>query len=143
MTLHDLAARCESARGPSCIECGKLTTLVDGSRIYPHRADLYSKNYWLCECGAYCGCHGTTTQPLGYPCGPETRKARSEAHTAFDQLWKSGLMRRASAYKALAEALGMSHRDCHIGMMDAATARRVPEIAAALRARAQIEGQEA
>lgn len=120
---------------PKCIECGNLASLTDGSAIYPHRRDLYAKRFWLCECGAYCGCHGMTTQPLGYPCGPETRKARSAAHAAFDPIWKTGIMRRNSAYKALADALGIDRKDCHIGMMDADTARKVPAISQSLKAR--------
>ena len=38
--------------GPRCIECGKAEcSLVGGNAIYPHRRDLYEKNFWLCTCG--------------------------------------------------------------------------------------------
>lgn len=120
--------------GVRCIECDGMATLTDGHAIYPHRPDLYAKSFYRCRCGAYCGCHPGTTQALGYPCGPETRRARSAAHAAFDPLWKRGKMSRASAYKWLAEQLGIQKSDCHIGMMDAETARRVPTIIAALEA---------
>ncbi len=113
---------------PTCIECANTAALVTGKRIYPHRPDLYGKSFWLCECGAYCGCHPGTTDPLGYPCGPATRQARSRAHAAFDPLWRGkGGMSRGDAYRWLARRLGIDKRDCHIGMMDAqmadATAR--------------------
>lgn len=114
---------------PTCIECASAARLVGGKRIYPHRRDLYDRHFWLCECGAYCGTHRGTTEPLGYPCGPVTRKARSRAHAAFDPLWrgKNAPMRRGEAYQWLAKRLGISKRDCHIGMMNAemadATAR--------------------
>lgn len=111
-----------------CMECGKRAALVGGLHIYPHRPDLFSKKFWLCECGAYVGCHGGGTEPLGYPAGPETRKARSAAHAAFDPLWKRGQMKRSQAYKWLAAQLGQSPGETHISWMDAATARRVVEV---------------
>ena len=108
-----------------CMECGQGAKLVGGKAIYPHRADLHSKRYWRCDCGAYVGCHGDTTNPLGYPAGPATRRARSEAHAAFDPLWKREGMKRSAAYQWLAAALGLPPHATHISWMDAATARRV------------------
>lgn len=58
----------------------------------------------------------------------ETHDARTEAHKWFDMLWQSGMTRR-EAYRKLAAAMGMSLKDCHIKLMDAATARRVVEVA--------------
>lgn len=119
-----MTGRCKMT-GPSCMECGALASLVGGERIYPHRPDLFVKWFWLCECGAYCGCHPNTEAALGHPCGPETRKARSAAHAAFDPLWKRGGMHRAKAYAWLSEATGIAPARCHIGMMTADEARSV------------------
>lgn len=121
---------------PPCGECGKPAGMVGGLAIYPHRADLAAKWFWRCACGAYCGVHSGTLKPLGSPANAETRKARSAAHAAFDPLWErrqrlSGLSKghaRGKGYKWLAAQLGIDAKDCHIGMMDAATARRVVEI---------------
>jgi len=113
---------------PNCLECGKMAKLVKGDAIYPHRPDLYHKNFWLCRCGAYCGCHGATTRPLGFPAGAETRRARNAAHAAFDPLWKSGKMTRREAYTWLASQLGIAPEDCHVGMMRADRAWQVAEI---------------
>lgn len=112
-------------KGPTCIECGKMTNLVGGLKIYPHRPDLASKRFWLCDCGAYCGCHGNTSQALGFPAGPETRKARSAAHAAFDPLWKSGKMTRRKAYELLSAETMIPPEQAHIGMMTAEEAWRV------------------
>lgn len=112
-------------QGPQCIECGEHSKLVRGDKVYPHRPDLFSRNFYLCACGAYCGTHKGTTKPLGYPCGPETRKARMRAHEAFDKLWKGTQMRRDRAYAWLQEAMGMNRRQCHIGKMSQAEAERV------------------
>lgn len=110
---------------PICIECGRTAQLVKGDRVYPHRADLWHKNFWLCRCGAYCGCHGVTTRPLGHPCGADTRKARMAAHAAFDPLWKSQQMGRREAYTWLSGAMGIPVELTHIGMMTAEQAREV------------------
>lgn len=116
----------------TCIECGGQGQLVTGKDIYPHRPDLYAKHFYRCACGAYCGCHPNSIVPLGHPCGPETRKARSAAHAAFDPLWKNGgPMSRHQAYKWLAQQLGIDPAFCHIGMMTAERARRVVEIVTA------------
>ena len=59
----------------------------------------------------------------------DTHEARKAAHAAFDPIWKRGKMRRGDAYQFLADKLGLSMTDCHMKLMDAATAQRVPGIA--------------
>jgi hypothetical protein len=64
-----------------------------------------------------------------------------KAHAAFDPIWqnrfriKSKLdpkykqaMARGGRYKKLAEAMGMSMKECHIGMFDVEQCKRVVEI---------------
>lgn len=121
---------------PICIECGGRGELVDGQRIYPHRPDLYAKRFYLCACGAYCGCHPGSVVPLGNPCGPVTRRARRAAHDEFDPLWKRGPMSRASAYAWLSKETGIPPQQCHIGMMTAEQANLVVTV---VRAREQSE----
>ena len=130
---------------PSCCECGSAehVDLAQGQIIYPNRPDLWAHEsgaqrwWWLCSaCWAYCGTHAGTLKPLGRPAGKETRRAREAAHAAFDPLWQkrqrlSGLSKhhaRGKGYKWLAEQLGIDRKLCHIGEMDAATARRVVAI---------------
>lgn len=129
-----------------CAECGKeAATLVDGARIYPHRPDLHRRSFWLCDCGAYCGCHPGTTFPLGAPAGRDTRAARVAAHDAFDPMWKVKAVRdnlpphvaRQAGYLWLADALGVDVRDCHISHMTAAQAMRVVELCEQARADAR------
>lgn len=117
-----------------CMECDRKATLVGGKRIYPHRPDLYAKRFFLCECGAYVGCHPGTELPLGYPAGPETRVARSAAHAAFDPIWRGRQMSRRDAYAWLAERMGTPPGQTHISWMSAAEARRVVEHCRALQA---------
>jgi len=91
---------------------------------------------WLCDCGAYVGCHDGTERPKGRPCAKPTRDARIAAHAAFDRLWQAKVKRdgctkkqaRASGYKWLAASLGIEPKACHIGEMDKATALRVVQL---------------
>ena len=104
-----------------CGECGNEAELATGRDIYPHRRDLQHKDFWRCRrCGARCGCHKGTKNPLGAPAGPETRKARQAAHSAFDPIWRGDLktMNRREAYQWLADITGIEPVHCHIGMMN-------------------------
>jgi hypothetical protein len=100
-----------------CDYCYFEAELVSGDKIYPHRGDLFSKMFWRCvSCDAYVGCHPGTSQPLGRLANAELRRAKQAAHKAFDPLWQSGKMSRTQAYRRLAEQMGMSQKECHIGM---------------------------
>ena len=126
---------------PSCIECSQPADLVTGERIYPHRKDLHDRNYWLCGCGAYVGCHYGGKRPLGFPCGPKTRVARQQAHLWFDKLWQAKMRRegctqfeaRSAGYRWLAAQMDMHTDDCHIGMMTEAQAWKVVGICKGVR----------
>jgi hypothetical protein len=116
-----------------CVECPSTDfELVGGEVIYPHRPDLASKKFWRCSCGAYCGCHPTTEDPLGFPAGPQTRSARSHVHAKLDPLWQDApslykpggklspnqirSMARTRVYKYLADRMGITKKECHTGM---------------------------
>jgi len=140
---RDFTPEAIRAIAPACAECGTAehVDIADGSKVYPHRPDLWAhgdqdKFWWLCQCGAYVGIHRGTLKPLGSPAGKATRDARSAAHAAFDPLWQRKMRKegckqqvaRNKGYAWLAGQLGIDRKDCHIGMMDAPTARRVVEI---------------
>jgi len=59
----------------------------------------------------------------------ETHQARRAAHDAFDPIWRRGLTSRSNAYKLLAQELGITKNECHMKLMNARLARRVPEVA--------------
>lgn len=73
-----------------------------------------------------CGMHSWNGAPLATP---QTHAARSAAHAAFDAIWKSGRIKRGTAYQLLAEELGLSRADCHMKIMDEETALKVPAAA--------------
>lgn len=119
---------------PRCIECGGLGVLTEGRAVYPHRSDLWGKQFYLCACGARVGVHQGTTIPLGYPCGPITAAARRSAHREFDLLWLTKAatvgrrQARREAYAWLAAQLGVPLDSCHISQMPAAQANLVASV---------------
>jgi hypothetical protein len=68
-----------------------------------------------------------------WDCAPlvdaETHEARKAAHESFDRVWKERQMSRGQAYRLLADRMGLTREQCHMKLMDAETARRVPPIA--------------
>lgn len=104
---------------PICPYCGDKSKLVTGEVVYPHRADLYSKVFYVCmPCDARVGCHPNTTKPLGRLANAELRTAKSAAHAAFDPLWRCGNFTRQQAYGWLALEMQIKQHECHIGMFD-------------------------
>lgn len=115
-----------------CVECGQEPREVLGEVIYPRRDDLAAQTYWLCSCGAYVGSHKGGNKPgwpLGSPCGPRTRAARSLAHKWFDPIWRDRWMDRHEAYAWLAGKLGIVVELCHVALMDEKTATAAYEFA--------------
>lgn len=119
-------------KAPVCPYCNTKSVLVKGDKIYPYRYDLYNLNFYYCDNGhspAYVGCHKGTIKPLGRLADTELRKAKSEAHKAFDPIWRNGFMRRGDAYSWLAKVMGVSKKDCHIGMFDVDQCKKVKRLA--------------
>ncbi|HHL5329824.1 TPA: zinc-finger-containing protein [Klebsiella quasipneumoniae] len=117
-------------RKVECPYCLKLADLVTGERIYPHRADLHSLQFYLCsDCNAYVGCHkGSNGAPLGRLANTELRAAKNKAHFFFDRIWKLRHKSRSAAYQWLSKELGIPARDCHIGMFDIVLCNRTAAI---------------
>lgn len=122
---------------PICDYCGKSSDRVTGREVYPHLPHLAGKIIYRCEpCGAWVGCHPGTDKPLGRLANAGLRRAKVAAHAAFDPLWKAKIAReecskklaRGLGYQWLAGQLGIDPKDCHIGMFDEATCRRVVEV---------------
>ena len=97
-----------------CCKCEKdvEAQLVKGNVIYPHRQDLYKKNFYRCPfCGGYVGCHDKTTRPLGCIPTNEIRIARQRVHAKMDPLWKGGKIKRATLYKMISEKIGYNYHN--------------------------------
>jgi ssDNA-binding Zn-finger/Zn-ribbon topoisomerase 1 len=111
-----------------CADCGAPMVLRFTAKL---NRKFYGCSRWPACQGTH-GAHQGTGEPLGTPANAETKAARIRAHEAFDELWKSGLMKRRAAYRWMAEVLGLSREAAHISRMDLATCERLVQ---AVRAR--------
>jgi hypothetical protein len=116
-----------------CDYCFKKTAIVSGKEIYPHRKDLYSLRFYKCSpCDAYVGIHKGTDKPFGRLANAELRKWKMKAHAAFDPIWRvpcpEKLMGRKKSYKWLSEVMDIPKSQCHIGMFDIETCKKVIEV---------------
>jgi hypothetical protein len=135
-------------KGMVCTKCDGDNVLVGGAEIYPGRADLFDKFFWLCRgCWLYVGCHPSVKQvdedgrerwtggggrPLGDVADDALRALRTRAHQLFDPIWKEGGKTRADAYAWLAEKFGLDAREAHIAMLNEEQCRRlIDELCAA------------
>ena len=111
---------------PVCNHCWKELRLTTGKEIYPHRSDLWMKQYWVCDpCNARVGCHPNSNHALGYAANAELRNARSHVHGILDPLWKpfkgsngakQSYMTRSEVYKTLSERMKLPRAETHISM---------------------------
>lgn len=108
-----------------CGECGAPMVLRYTNRFG-------SRWFYGCsrfpKCKGTHSCHQSTKEPMGVPANAETKLARMEAHRVFDQVWKRGIMGRQSAYAWLADTLGLTTEECHIGLFGVEQCRRVVEV---------------
>ena len=109
-----------------CCDCQSkvMARLTDGSEVYPHRADLHSLPFWMCDyCGNFVGCHHKTsnpTNPLGNIPTPEIKRARQHIHALIDPLWQSGKIKRKEIYQKLTDAMGWKYHTAKIRDIDEA-----------------------
>ena len=112
-----------------CPYCHQEAVLVTGETIYPGRVAFRNKYYYLCSpCQAYVGCHGDTKQAMGRLANAHLRALKSEAHAAFDPIWRQGPLTRAQAYKWLSEQLCIPSSKTHIGLFNSDLCRRTIEV---------------
>lgn len=123
---------------PRCILPALETCRFCQGRVnYVNNSEVYGKSFgkwpylYLCSsssCKAFVGVHPGTKIPLGTLADEATRRARKEAHSAFDQLWQGGRMKRGEAYHWLAKELRIERWRCHMAWFDAPMCRRVVKI---------------
>lgn len=91
-----------------CGECGAPMKLRESKKIL-NKEGAPRKFYGCSRFPACYGSHGAHPNgaPLGIPANSETKAARIAAHEVFDELWKSGRMKRKEAYQLLADTMGV------------------------------------
>lgn len=102
-----------------CRYCGGIIKLVPAQAVYGEstkRLGMTGQYLYQCQnCNARVGCHKGTTRPLGNVANEVLRLKRRETHQVFDSFWQSSGMSRTKAYKWLAQEMGLSEKDAHIG----------------------------
>jgi len=113
-----------------CPYCFNPADLVNGEILYPKRHELHTSYFWYCEqCNAYVSCHKNSTEPLGNLANGYLRKLRVIAHKNFDKIWQNNsTITRKVAYDLLSEKLNIPPDNCHIGMFDVKTCKKVINI---------------
>lgn len=109
----------------SCDYCGQPTLYTDSAVIYGRS---YGMIYYCPDCMAWVGVHRGTDNPKGRLANAVLRELKKAAHAAFDPLWMKGRMKRDEAYTWLADRMGLSYNNAHIGLFDAAQCRQVIQI---------------
>ena len=98
--------------------------LTDGKEIYPHRSDLFSLPFWVCdECNNFVGCHHKTenrTRPLGCIATKEIKNARQHIHRILDPIWQQGGMKRKEVYRLIGDYVGHKYHTANIRSIDEA-----------------------
>jgi len=112
---------------PLCDYCGKPAWLANGYTVKARCAGVV----WACfECNAWIEVHADSPklEPMGRLANAELRAAKHEAHEAFDDIWKFGIMTRDQAYVWLSEEMGLPLEACHMAWFDVDDCRRVVAI---------------
>lgn len=94
-----------------CPYCGKSVVIVDSSAIYGagHSYGLMKTCRDFPKCDSYSG-HGATLA------NKELRELRKKCHRKFDEIWKSGQMKRTEAYRWLGKQMKMTREQAHIAL---------------------------
>ncbi len=108
-----------NGHGMRCCTCGAPVQLRSADGIYksnPNGTMLYVCSKYP-ACDTYIRTHQGTKEPMGTMAGPELRKMRTEAHRYFNQIYLSGIMSKDDAYAWLADVLGATKSQAHIGYL--------------------------
>ncbi len=110
-----------------CDYCSRRAEYVDSAVIY---GKSYGMIYLCRSCNAYVGVHKGSDKPLGRLANAELREWKKRAHAAFDPIWQYGRFRRRrnAAYEWLAEKMGLTKEETHIGMFDVPQCKQVIQI---------------
>ena len=117
----------------TCPYCGRHAKLITGSVLYPHRQELSHLWFWRCSpCGAYVGTHENSPRhtPKGSLANAKLRAMRSTAHHFLDAHWRTQNSSRRQVYTKLAEFMGLTEAQAHIGKFDEQQCRMAIDLAA-------------
>jgi len=102
-----------------CPYCRSPVVLRSANGIYKENSS--DTKLYICsrypKCDAYVRVQQGTKTPLGSMANGELRALRLEAHRAFDQIHRTGLMSKQDAYAWLSDILSAPMSHAHIGYL--------------------------
>lgn len=115
-----------------CPYCGSRAFLRPAAVVYGPNALDPTARYYVCArypaCNSYVAAHKHSLRPMGTLADGALRHKRIEAHTAFNRLWRDGLMSKRQAYLWLQAKLGLPEREAHIGKFSEFRCQQVIEL---------------
>ena len=102
-----------------CPYCGSSVVFRSADGIYQENnrgTMLYVCSHYP-ECDAYVRVHEGTKAPVGTMANHDLRALRNTAQHFFDQLYKTGIMTKESAYQWLANIIQAPLSEAHIGYL--------------------------
>ena len=107
-------------------------TYCEGQARWCENKEKYGVNYgksymcYLCECGAYVGCHNNTKKPLGTLANKQLQELRAKVHKKIDPYWQNGIISREDLYCKLSNYLKFTKY--HTGLADIDTCLKILKI---------------
>lgn len=114
----------EIIKGKICPYCYNNSEFIDSSLYYSNGVS-YGMIYICRPCDAIVGVHKGTENALGRLANSTLRNLKKQAHTMFDQLWKTNEMSRSEAYRWLSQAMNLPPEYTHIGMFSEKSCEKV------------------
>lgn len=121
----------------TCRYCLKPAVLLKaGDEGYPYQGRDFGP-MWTCGgCASWVGCHPGTENALGGLANAELRRAKQDAHAAFDPMWQRKMERdgvtkaqaRRAGYRWLSVQMGLPFKKTHIGFMNLDECRQVVDL---------------
>lgn len=102
----------------SCPYCEGRVTLTTNNEVYGRLCGDWPYVYLCRVCDAYVGLHPDTDLPLGTLADRQLREARKRAKGLWQVISRARNWSRDQAYQWLAQAMGISRRECHFGHFD-------------------------
>lgn len=113
----------------ACRYCNGQVRLVQNAVIYKGRSYGKWPYVYLCNgCWAYIGLHPDTDIPLGTLANRALRDARNRTKAIFQNYLSDAGMSRTTAYRWLADQMGIEVSSCHFGWFEQSDCDRVRAI---------------
>lgn len=107
----------------TCPYCDNPAKFMTSFEFY---GKSYGSNLYVCKpCDARVGTHGKGKTPLGTLANGQLRNLRMMCHAKIDPAWRKGGKKRSAVYRRLAQKMGLTSKEAHIGLFNVDQCRRL------------------